>query len=625
MSAGRILLVGRLAARDLRRRRIEALLLLLAIVGATTTLTLGLVLHAATDDPYQATREATAGPDVVAGIPPGPNGEPADLAELEDLTGAPGVVDHSGPYPVIAADLEVEADGRTATVQAMGRDTAAAAVDQPATVEGGWVEDGGVVVEAAFADALDLHAGDRVTLDGRSFRVAGIAVTAAIAGGIAPMYSLPAPTEGLGPGQAEGPAGEGSGLVWLTDADVRDLVADDDTLSYVVNLRLSDPATAPAFVDERMPDDLGGPVAPGDPLPPNMQAWQEILDNANNIVRNERNALVAGAWLLGVLAVASVAVLVGGRLADQTRRVGLLKAVGGTPGLVVAVLLAEYVVVALLAAAAGLALGRSVAPLFADPGVGLLGGAGGAPSLDAATVAIVVAVAVGVAAAATLVPAIRASRSSTVRALAGSARPPRRWAGLIALSARLPVPLLLGLRVAARRPRRMVLGIASIAVTVSGIVAAMAAHAQLGEQEGPAAASAFDQLRTDRLNGVLLVITAMLVALAAVNAIFVTWATVLDTRHASALARALGVTPREVSAGLSAAQALPAIVGAVLGIPGGIALFTVVTPDSAPSPPLWALVAVVPATAVAIAALTSVPARLAANRPVAEALDAGDG
>ena len=34
-------------------------------------------------------------------------------------------------------------------------------------------------------------------------------------------------------------------------------------------------------------------------------------------------------------------------MADQIRRVGLLKAVGGTPGLVAAVLLAEYVVVAL--------------------------------------------------------------------------------------------------------------------------------------------------------------------------------------------------------------------------------------------------------------------------------------
>ena len=81
-------------------------------------------------------------------------------------------------------------------------------------------------------------------------------------------------------------------------------------------------------------------------------------------------------------------------MADQIRRVGLLKAVGGTPGLVAAVLLAEYVVVALLAAAAGLAVGWLAAPLLTEPGAGLLGSAG-APSLTAPTVGLVTAVALG--------------------------------------------------------------------------------------------------------------------------------------------------------------------------------------------------------------------------------------
>ena len=63
---GRLLLVGRLAARDLRRRPAEAALLLLAITAATAILTLGLVLRGVIDKPYATTREATAGPDVVA-------------------------------------------------------------------------------------------------------------------------------------------------------------------------------------------------------------------------------------------------------------------------------------------------------------------------------------------------------------------------------------------------------------------------------------------------------------------------------------------------------------------------------------------------------------------------------
>ena len=71
-------------------------------------------------------------------------------------------------------------------------------------------------------------------------------------------------------------------------------------------------------------------------------------------------------------------------------------------------------------------------------------------------------------------------------------------------------------------------------------------------------------------------LTVVLVVLAAVNAIFITWATVLDTRHPSALARALGATPQQVAAGLSAAQLLPALLGAILGIPLGIELFAAV-------------------------------------------------
>src|ERR1035441_5295351 len=64
---GRILLVCRLAARDLRRRSGEAVLLLLVIMAATTTLTLGLVLHGVTTSAsYQSTRAATAGPAGVA-------------------------------------------------------------------------------------------------------------------------------------------------------------------------------------------------------------------------------------------------------------------------------------------------------------------------------------------------------------------------------------------------------------------------------------------------------------------------------------------------------------------------------------------------------------------------------
>lgn len=579
---GRALLVGRLAARDLRRRPAEAALLLLAIMAATTTLTLGLVLHGVTSEPYQSTREATAGPDVVAAAD--------DRADLDALVRAPGVTGHSGPYPVVGAI--VGAHGRRAEAEALGRDAAPTSIDQPKVVHGSWVRAGGVVVEAAFAEALSVGAGDAITLDGRSFRVVGVAVTAATA----PYPKVePCLVRCL----------SDLGVVWVTRADARRLASPNESPVSVVNLKLADPAGAQAFVDAR----LNHPPAPVG------RSWQDISEQAAKLMANEQRALLTGGWVLGVLAVASVAVLVGGRMADQTRRVGLLKAVGGTPSLVASVLLAEYVIVALLAAAAGLAVGVLVAPLLPDPSVGLVGRAG-APPLTSSAVGLVTGVALAVAAVATFVPAVRAARASTVRALADTARAPQRTAWLIALSARLPVPLLLGLRLAARRPRRFVLATASIAITASGVVAALSAHADLLD-----GSSALDPARADRLNQVLLMMTITLVALAAVNALFITWATALDARRSSALTRALGATPRQVTAGLSAAQVLPALAGAILGIPGGIELITVADPGSTTTlPPLWQLLAVVPATVLVVAVLTAIPASISARRPVAEIL-----
>jgi ABC-type lipoprotein release transport system permease subunit len=611
---GRILLVGRLAVRDLRRRRIETALLLLAIMAATTTLTLGLVLREAASDPYQRTREATNGPDVVASV-----GQPAERSGLEAMASAPGVTDHSGPYPVTPAELQ--ASGRTSDVQAVGRDAASASVDQPALLQGGWVSDGGVVVEAAFANALDVRVGDPVTLDGRSFEVVGVAVTAAMppypgASCIVPpgCISGATPDDLADPDLPQGLL-HNPGLVWLTEADVRSLTPDPDSLSYLMNLKLADPDSAQAFVDAHLPASMGAP---------RLASWENILEEATELARDAQILLLIGAWLLGLLAVASISVLVGGRMADQTRRVGLLKAVGGTPSLVAAVLLAEYVLVAIVAAAAGLAVGSLTAPLLTESGAGLIGSAG-TPSMTMSTVGLVTAVALGVAVVATVVPAVRAARSSTVNALADSARPPRRTGWLIAISARLPVPLLLALRVAARRPRRVVLGVVSIAITVSGIFVALVLDAFLTQP----LASGYDDGQVELLREVLLVVMVILLSLAAVNAVFITWATVLDNRHSSALARALGATPREVSAALAAAQVLPALVGAILGVfPGGFALFAVILAitggdsDRATLPSLWQRLAVVAGTVIVVAALTAVPARLGGRRPVTETLQA---
>ena len=615
----RTVLVGRLAGRDLRYRPAQAVLLLLVIAAATATLTLGLALHGVTSQPYQRTRAATNGPDVVAYLPvmdrPGHGSSPPAQAAAA-LTRAAGVAGHSGPYPLVGALLR--ARGRTAPAQAEGRSQAPAPVDQPKLTAGRWVRPGGVVIERTFADALGVGVGDRITLNGQPFTVAGIAVTAA-----SPPYPNLCYTSGGGchaspPDQGQHSVATSIGLIWITAPEAGRLAtAADPVTSYVLNLKLSDPARAGAFARRY------GAATPGrHPFGPvSVTAWPGIAAADGLLVQDEQSVLSPGAWLACLLAVASVAVLAGGRMAERTRRVGLLKAVGGTPGLVAAVLLAENLILALAAAAAGLLAGWLAAPLITNPGAGLVGSPG-APSLTLPAAALVVAVALAVALAATFVPAVRAARTSTVSALADAARPPRRRARLIALSARLPVPLLLGLRLTARRPRRAVLTAASVAITATGVVAVLTFHATTGQKAFGGSGGLANPVY-DRDEQMLAVLTIVLVTLAVLNVIVTAWATVLDARHSAALARALGATPQQVSAGVSAAQVLPALPGALLGIPLGIGLFAAANGAGTQVltiPPAWSLAAAVLGTLAAVAGLTTIPARTGARRPAAAIL-----
>lgn len=606
---GRILLIGRLVARDLRHHPTEVLLLLLAITAATTTLTLGLALHGVTSHPYQQTRAATGGPDVVAqfGGMPGNTGPVTTRQQAKALAHLAGVTGYSGPFPITTAALRTH--GITVEALAEGRDQAPARVDQPELTQGSWVSPGDVVLERTFAGALGLRAGDSITLNGRRFRVAGIAVTAAVP----PYPNVCYVGCDLNLARAPGEyAGRGPGLIWVTQADARRLATATAPPSYVMNLKLADPAKAPAFANEF--DNNQNSVA-------QLIPWQTIRNADALLVTDEQQVLTVGSWLLGLLAVASVAVFAGGRMAEQTRRVGLLKAVGGTPGVVAAVLLTENLVVALLAAAAGLTAGWLAAPLFTSPGAGLVG-TPDAPSLTLAAAEVVVAVALAVALAATLVPAIRAARTSTVRALADAARAPKRRGWLVAISARLPVPLLLGLRLAGRRPRRAVLSAASIAITVTGIVAVLAFHATAGEKRFGGPSGLTDPVAV-RDSQVLLVITVALIGLAVLNAVFTTWAAVLEARHSSALTRALGATPQQVTAGLSAAQLLSALPGAIVGVPLGIELFRAANGAGILTiPPAWSLIATVLGTLLVVAGLTSIPARIGARRPAGQILQA---
>ncbi|MFG1685073.1 FtsX-like permease family protein [Nonomuraea sp. NPDC049269] len=583
---GRAVLVARLVIADIRRHGVQSAMLLLSITAATAALALGLSLSGVTEAMYHQTRQATGGPDLVA-VSAG-----SDLSALASLKDDPEVSARNGPYRIVYASLTAGDVKAGAVVHVASAKPGP--VNRPLVTSGGWVHGGAVVVERGFAAALGVHVGDRVTISGRTFTIAGIAVTAAV-----PVYPW---------AQLNGPGGgptDYSGLVWLAERDARAVASRDLPVTTALDLKLRDPEATSAFVDSYR-----------DPaFPVNFFTWQFMIEQDSHMLRTSQPILVVGSWLLGFLAITGVAALAAGRAAKQTRRVGLLKAVGATPGLVAVVLFAEYLTLALLADALGLVVARLAAPAVSNPTASLISAASG-PTRG--TIIATTVFALLVAALSTLGPTVRALRTATVPALADIAQRPRRRALSTPLSAWLPTPVMLGLRLIARRPGRAVLHACGTATTVTMLTAGLTLNAQPSKGYGPT----LSNLRDDQARELLLAVTAVLIALAAVNIITLTWTLAVEARVNMAITRALGATPGQVSAGLAVAQLLPALPGAVVGAPMGIVLYWAFSVGELVLPSIGWVLAAALATLLATVALASVPARFAARRPVAHTLSA---
>ncbi|MEU9836896.1 FtsX-like permease family protein [Streptosporangium sp. NPDC048047] len=591
---GSIVLVMRLALADVRRHRAQTAMLLLAVTVATATLALGLSLRGASDALYEQTRTATAGPDMVALS--GDTG-PAVTSALTSLARAPEVTAHHGPYRIVYATLTTR-DSTSSPVVVHGFAEKPATLNRPLVTSGHWVRPGGTVLERGFATALGAGVGDRVTIAGRPYPVVGIAVTAAT-----PVY----------PGAAQiGPYGgpsDSTGLAWMTRSDARALASSQDLpVTTAMDLKLRDPAATEDFIDAHRDSTIRT----------NLHSWRFTAEQDMTVLRGSQPILIVGGWLLGFLAVTGVAALAAGRAVEQTRRAGLLKAVGAAPGLIAAVLLTEYLAAALTGDALGLAVARLTMPAVASPTTSRIGAAG----LTGPTVATATVLAVAVAVLSTLRPTLRAMRAATVTALTATAHRPRHRPRLTALSALLPTPLLLGLRLTARRPGRAVLQACSTATTVIAVVALLTLHAQPERGYGLDGSSALPNLRGEHGRHLMLAVTVLLIALAIVNTLTFTWSTAMEARANMAVARTLGATPGQISAGLSAAQLLPALPGAIIGVPLSAALLSIfAAPNAVDLPSSWLLAGVL-ATLLATAALTALPALLAARRPVAQTLSA---
>lgn len=439
----------RWAAADLRTHRGQALTIVLATVGVTVALLLSVALLSYAADPWQRLFTQTHGAHVWIRTTPG-----ADTADVTHLDGVTGV---SGPYRTVSFTALHGAD--KAALELRAADPREPAVGRPLVTDGRWLDGGpgdGVVLADSVAAALWARPGDRLTVHDagtdRTLRVVGIASTA----------------------EARYTPGGAPGVGWAPPAVVDALHA---RAGRTVGLRLADPRDT-QFTVQRAVTELGAENVV------EVSTWRDARTDAEG--DNHLLGALTGFFGLGALLAAALAVTgaAGTRVLAQTRDISVLKAVGFTPGQVIAAFLLQHVSLATVGVLAGAAVTEWIGPHV--PGV--LGDAVSlwrtlpqhAWSLPVTSLGTVLVIACGTVYAgwrAARLPAVPLTRAPVTgrRHMSGAAR--------VALRLRTPPSLVLGWRGVLHRPVRSAGTALRLALSVLMITVALGTWATLNRFE----------------------------------------------------------------------------------------------------------------------------------------------
>ena len=400
--------------------------------------------------------------------------------------------------------------------------------------------------------------------------------------------------------------------VWVSPAPAARLGAALDRGGYLIELRLAEPDQAASFAAAH----------------PQADTWQDQKGDATADYQELAARLAALAVFVVGLTIATAAILVAGRMAAQIRQVGTLKAVGVTPGQVTGVLLVEYLTVAFLATAVGVVAGTRLTPLLARLTRALSVYGAQTPPIIWPRAAIVLAVALSVVLVATVRPALRGVRRSTLHSLSSNTRPPHGAGRLIRALARLPLPLPigLGLRSATRRPGRFVANTFGLTIGIAMVIAGLALRAgvetfgrrglslDVPDPFSLAAATA----NLDRLSTLGFTIAAFLIDLAVINAIIAAVFSAQDSARNHAILRTLGTTPGQTVTAFLVAHLAACLLACAFGIPLGIALYNAIQGETLDPIELTSFTYIA-TTLIALllyAAIALTAARLLARRPI---------
>ena len=144
------------AFRDLRRRRLQAVVVFVTTLLAVGTGTIALTLIAQTSDPYQTAFEAQKGAHLVVDF----DGR-VDPSTLAGTPAAIGAAAFAGPYR--ATDMQFQSGGHKYTVTTIARDNPGGDVGQLRITGGRWPSTGNeIALTRSFADLNHVSIGDRL-------------------------------------------------------------------------------------------------------------------------------------------------------------------------------------------------------------------------------------------------------------------------------------------------------------------------------------------------------------------------------------------------------------------------------------------------------------------------------
>jgi putative ABC transport system permease protein len=427
--------VLRKAVADLRSARLQSTLVFAIVLVAATTLYLALTVQHGANDAWERAFEEANGAHIVFGAGPG-----IDLRRIATIE---GVTEASGPDPVVWGRSIVQGVERY-QLGLVGVGTEPPTVARPLVRDGRWLSGAGreIVLDRTLASEEGIEVGEQVQIP-----VGGELIALDVVG--------------LAVDTSRGPYPDWDTTKAWVSTETLGIFAPPQEWGPQFAVRLSDPEATDAFTNAAnalYPEEAGFGT----------DDWHEVRNDVG--LWNTIATIFLGVFaFFALLAVAFIiANTIAGRVLAQYRDIGLLKAVGYTPGQVTLVFLAQHLLIGLAATLLGITAGVLLAPLFLYRTADVLNTT--EPPAFVAPVAVGVLLGVLVLVSLfTLLPAWRGGRIAPVQAIATGFNPVARHASFVGRAAgwaHLPFAVVTGVKDSFTRKGRALLTIVALLMTV---------------------------------------------------------------------------------------------------------------------------------------------------------------